>query len=185
MSDYAEFLERKAQEGSFTGFAPTFIPDFLFPFQAHCTDWAIRKGKGALFEDCGLGKSVQQLVWAQNVVEHTNRPVLVMTPLAVAQQTIREAAKFGIEAKRSRGEVGAAGIYVTNYEQLHHFDPADFAGAVLDESSILKNFDGVRREQITEFLRTLPYRLLHRDGRAQRLRRAWHVERGNRQPRAR
>ncbi len=161
MSDYAEFLSRKAQYGSHGGFDPIYMPNYLFEFQQHCVDWAVRKGKAALFEDCGLGKSIQQLVWAQNIVEKTNRPVLIMTPLAVARQTVQEAEKFGLEAIRSKGEkAGKATILVTNYEQLHHFEPADFAGVVCDESSILKSFDGTRRAQITEFARTLPYRLL-------------------------
>lgn len=101
-----------------------------------------------------------QLVWAENVVRKTNRNVLVLTPLAVSSQTIREAAKFGIEAHRPHGPRERTGITVTNYERLHHFDPNDFAGVVLDESSILKSFEGVTRAAITEFMRTVPYRLL-------------------------
>jgi hypothetical protein len=136
------------------------MPDFLFDFQQSLVDWALRKGKGALFEDCGLGKTPQQLVWAENVVRHTNKPVLILTPLAVSQQTIAEAAKFDIEAHRSHtGEVHA-GINVTNYERLHYFNPADFAGVVCDESSILKSFNGTRRGEITDFMRKMPYRLL-------------------------
>lgn len=157
--NYAAFLERKAQSASFSGFEPLFMPDYLFGFQKSLTDWAIRKGRSAILADCGLGKSVIQLVWAENVVMKTNRPVLILTPLAVSHQTVAEAAKFGIEAKRSRGVVHS-GINITNYEQLHHFDPSDFAGCVCDESGILKSFDGTRRKEITEFMRKLPYRLL-------------------------
>lgn len=160
MSEYAEFLSRKAQLGGDHGFDPVWMPDFLFLFQASLVEWATRKGRGALFADCGLGKTPMQLVWAENVVRHTARPVLILTPLAVAQQTIREGEKFGIEAARShQGEIRAR-IVVANYERLHHFDPADFAGVVCDESSILKNFDGRRKAEVTEFMRRLPYRLL-------------------------
>lgn len=159
--DYATFLDRKAQEGSMAGFDPLWMPDFLFDFQQQLVDWALRKGKAAIFADCGTGKSPMQLVWAENVVRKTNRPVLVLTPLAVAQQTVREASKFGIDAVRSAGEIKpGARILVTNYEKLHHFDADQFSGLVCDESSILKGFDGVRRKQITEFMRRLPYRLL-------------------------
>ena len=158
---YQEFLASKAQHGASAGFEPTFMPDSLFPFQQHLVEWAVRMGRCALFEDCGLGKTIQQLVWAQNVVEHTNRPVVVLTPLAVAAQTVREAAKFGIDAVRtSDGRLSGKRIHVINYERLHYLDPSDFGGAVCDESSILKNFSGVRKAEITEFLRRLPYRLL-------------------------
>ncbi len=115
-----------------------------------------------MFADCGLGKTLMQLVYAENVVRHTNRPVLVLTPLAVAAQTVAEAAKFGVDAVRSNtGHVPAgARVVVTNYEKLHHFRPDDFEGVVCDESGILKNFDGKRKAAVTEFLRTRRYRLL-------------------------
>ncbi len=158
---YQEFLDQKAQDDRFSGFEPLWIPDFLFDFQRALVRWAIQKGKAAIFADCGLGKTPMQLVWAENVVRKTNRPVLILTPLAVAQQTTREAAKFDIDCQRSTGEVApGARIVVSNYEKLHHFQPGDFAGIVCDESSILKSFDGKRRAQVTEFMRTLPYRLL-------------------------
>lgn len=158
---YAEFLEQKAQHGAFSGFEPVELPSFLFDFQRDLLTWAIRKGKAAIFADCGLGKTPMQLVWADNIVRHTGQPVLIATPLAVGHQTIREAEKFGIEAHRSQdGSVNGGGIVVTNYERVHLFDPDDFAGMVCDESSILKNFDGVRRAVVTEFMRRLPYRLL-------------------------
>lgn len=156
---YEEFIDRKTQLGQNAGFEPTWMPDFLFGFQKEMVRWSILKGRGALFEDCGMGKTPQELVWAQNVVEHTNKPVLVLTPLAVSFQTVQEAEKFGIEATRSDGEV-KPGINITNYERLHHFNPHDFAGVVCDESSILKNFDGKYKKEITEFMRKLPYRLL-------------------------
>jgi hypothetical protein len=157
--DYAAFLERKTQLGGDHGFAPLWMPDFLFDFQQSLLDWSIRKGRDAIFADCGLGKTPMQLVWAENVVRHTNKPVLILTPLAVSLQTMQEAEKFGIGCNRSSGEV-KTGINVTNYEKLHHFNWQDFSGCVCDESSILKSFDGVRRGEITEFMRKLPYRLL-------------------------
>src|SRR5579872_1099201 len=160
MSDYQAFLASKAQMGERDGFRPIFLPSSLKDFQGHLTEWAIEIGRGALIEDCGLGKTLQQLVWAENVVRHTNRPVLVMTPLAVTYQTLREAAKFDLEANISLDGKIRAGINICNYERLHYFDPGEFAGAVCDESSILKSFDGQRRSQITEFMRKMRYRLL-------------------------
>lgn len=160
MTDYLDFLARKAQADSDAGFAPIALPDCLFDFQKHLVEWAIRKGRCALFEDCGLGKTVQHLAWADNVVRHTNGRVLVLTPLAVAQQTAREAEKFGIEARAALDGKARAGINIVNYERLHYFDAADFVGVVCDESACLKNFDGVRRQAITDFMRKMRYRLL-------------------------
>lgn len=157
---YAEFVASKLQLESQGGFEPLWMPEFLFDFQRDLVAWALRKGRSALFEDCGLGKTPQQLVWAENVVRRANRPVLVLTPLAVASQTVREGDKFGIEVYRSHSGEIRPGVNVTNYERLHHFSPHDFAGVVCDESSILKSFDGTTRKAITEFLRTVPYRLL-------------------------
>jgi len=159
MDSYETFLAAKAQFGSARGFEPIFLPDFLFDFQRALVEWSVRKGRSALFADCGLGKTPMLLVWAENVVRHTNRPVLVLTPLAVGYQALNEAEKFGIEAARTSGQV-YPGINITNYERLHHFDPDDFAGVVCDESSILKSFDGARKAQITEFMRRVEYRLL-------------------------
>lgn len=158
--DYHRFLFRKVHEGADRGFEPTFMPSQLFDFQQSMVDYAVGKGRVALFEDCGLGKTVQFLTWAQNVVERTNRPVLVLTPLAVAGQTTREALKFGIEASRSSNGSLPSKIVVTNYERLANFNPADFAGVVCDESSILKSFDGMRKAEITDFMRKVQYRLL-------------------------
>jgi hypothetical protein len=160
-TNYQDFLTRKSQLGGEHGFAPTWMPDFLFDFQRHLVEWAVRLGRAAIFADCGMGKTPMQLVWAENVVRKTNGRVLILTPLAVSYQTVREAERFGIDAERSNGTTKtSARIVVTNYERLHHFDPADFAGVVCDESSILKNFDGKTKAAVTEFLRTLPYRLL-------------------------
>jgi hypothetical protein len=157
---YAAFLARRSQLNEASGFDPVWLPDSLFPFQRHLADWAIRMGRAALFEDCGTGKTLQQLVWAENVRRHTGKPVLVITPLAVSFQTQAEGAKFGIEVAPSRDGQTPAGVTVTNYERLENFDPSRFGGVVCDESSAIKAFDGKRRAIVTEFLRTVPYRLL-------------------------
>lgn len=160
MNDYDHFLKTKMDYGSATGFEPLWMPDFLFDFQRHLTDWAIRKGRAAIFADCGMGKTPMQLVWAQNIIKKTNRPVLILTPLAVSGQTLEEAEKFETEAHRADPSKNPTSIQVTNYEQLHKYDVARYAGIVCDESSILKNFRGQRKAEITEFMRTIPYRLL-------------------------
>jgi hypothetical protein len=157
---YAAFIHGKAQECDMHGFEPTFMPSCAMPFQSALIDWATRKGRGAVFADCGLGKTLVQLVYGQNVVRHTNGRVLILAPIAVSAQTVREGEKFGIEVKRSRDGKPAGDITVTNYERLHLFDPDDFTGCVCDESSILKNFAGEYKKQITEFMRRMSYRLL-------------------------
>lgn len=158
--NYSDFIDRKSQSGARDGFEPIWMPDFLFDFQRALVDWSLRKGKSAIFADCGLGKTPMQLVWAENVVRKTNKPVLILTPLAVGPQTLGEAAKFDIEAHRSReGEVNP-GINITNYERLHYFRPDDFGGVVCDESSILKHFTGVTQKEVTRFMAKVPYRLL-------------------------
>lgn len=160
MTGYAEFLVRKSQAGDGVGFEPTWLPDYLFPFQRVLVDWAIRQGRGALFADCGMGKSPMELVWAQNVHLHTGKPVLLVTPLAVGFQMKAEAEKFGVEAAISRHGKVAGPVTITNYERLEKFNPDDYGGVVCDESSAIKSFDGVRRALVTEFLRRMPYRLL-------------------------
>lgn len=157
---YSNFLDRKAQLGGNHGFSPNYMPAFLFDFQAALVEWAVLKGRGAIFADCGLGKTAMEFVWAENVVRHTGSRVLIATPLAVAIQMQREAEKFGIRVHLSRDGQLADGINITNYEQLHLFNPSDFAGMVCDESSILKSFDGVRKSEITNFMRKMRYRLL-------------------------
>ena len=157
---YEQFLFKKTQLGGDYGFEPLSIPDYLFDFQQALISWSLQKGRSATFADCGLGKTIMELVWADNVVRKTNRRVLLLTPLAVAYQTQDEAEKFGIEAFHSRRGELHDGINITNYERLHYFDSKDFAGVVCDESSILKSFDGERKTDITEFMRKLPYRLL-------------------------
>lgn len=161
VTDYSTFLNRKLHEGAMHGFSPTWMPDGAFPFQCAIAEWAIRKGRAAVFADCGMGKTLIQLAFAENVARKTDGRVLVLTPLAVAFQTVREGEKFGIEvAHRREGLKTGDRIVVTNYERLHYFNPDDFAGVVCDESSILKGFDGVTRLKITDFMRKRPYRLL-------------------------
>lgn len=157
---YDDFIAAKAQSEGDGGFTPLWMPDFLFDFQASLVEWAIRKGRAAMLADCGLGKTPMQLVWAENVVRKTNGAVLILTPLAVSSQTLNEATKFGVGAKRAAPGAIGAGIHVTNYERLHHLDARDFAGVVCDESSILKSFEGTTRQAVTDFLRKVPYRLL-------------------------
>lgn len=158
--DYHEFIERRAQLANMGGFEPVNLPDHLFDFQHLITDWAVRRGRAAIFADCGMGKTPMSLAWADQVHRHTGRPVLFLTPLAVGQQIITESEKFGHEAARSRDGQITAPIVVTNYEMLGKFDPSDFAGVVCDESSILKSFDGATKMAVTEFMRRINYRLL-------------------------
>lgn len=161
MSDtYADFLARKAQNPNGDGFEPLWTPDWLYPFQSDLVRWAQTEGRAALFADCGLGKTPMQLVWAENVRRRTGRPVLIVTPLAVAQQTAAEAAKFGLDAAVSRDGTLPAGLVITNYERLEKFAPHAFGGVVCDESSAIKAFDGQRRALVTEFLRGHRFRLL-------------------------
>jgi len=159
--DYQDFLYNKINIGSDKGFKPLYIPNCLFDFQKSLVDWATWKGRGAIFADCGLGKTLMQLVWAENIVRKTNKKVLILTPIAVAYQTIREAEKFGIsECEHSRSGKHTHNIVITNYEKLHLFNPNEFSGCVCDESSILKNFDGAYKQSITQFMKKIPYRLL-------------------------
>jgi hypothetical protein len=158
---YQEFLARKAQLADAGGFEPLTLPEHLFPFQRDLVDWAVRQGRGALFADCGMGKTPMELAWAQNVHAHTGKPVLLLTPLAVGFQVVKEAEKFHVDAALSRnGRPADAVVTVTNYEQLEKFEPSDFGGVICDESSAIKSFDGVRRALVTEFMRRMPYRLL-------------------------
>lgn len=160
MSGYAEFLATRAFTAPETGI-PATVPlnPALYGFQEEITRWALRKGRAAIFADCGLGKTLMQLAWADAIAKHTNRPTLILTPLAVAPQTVREGRHFGIEAERiSYGT--APHIGVTNYQKLHHFDPSEWGAIVLDESSILKSFNGATRKTITVFMHRIPYRLL-------------------------
>lgn len=158
--NYQDFIEEKSQLGGNSGFKPIYLTDFLFDFQVALLEWSILKGKSAVFADCGLGKTPMQLIWAENVVRKTNGRVLIIAPLAVSMQTVKEAEKFSIECARNNIGKPQKNITLTNYEQLHHFDPNDFDGVACDESSILKNFKGVRKSEVTAFMRKVKYRSL-------------------------
>jgi len=157
---YQDFLARKAQLVNAGGFKPADLPGHLFDFQRATVEWAVRQGRGAIFADCGMGKTPMELAWADQVYRHTGKPVLMLTPLAVGFQAVHESVKFGHDAALSRTGKVAAPITITNYEQLGKFDSTEFGGVVCDESSILKSFDGVTKAQVTEFMRRVPYRLL-------------------------
>lgn len=157
---YAEFLQSKAQLDDDGGFEPLVMPEHLFDYQKLLVEWSLRKGRGAIFADCGMGKTPMELAWAENVFRHTGKPVLLLTPLAVGFQIVTEAEKFGHEAALSRDGMITSPIVVTNYEQLGRFDWRDFGGVVCDESSAIKSFDGTRRAEVTEFMRRIQYRLL-------------------------
>jgi hypothetical protein len=133
----------------------------MFPHQSHATEFALRKGRAALFLDTGLGKSLCALEWGRVVVEETNKPVLMLAPLAVAQQHAREAERFGIDAQviRSGDEMGGKRIYVTNYDRLDKFDPSRFGGIILDESSILKSFTGKTTRRLIDAFADTRFRL--------------------------
>jgi len=154
--EYSEFLERKRIIDPPAGLATVpALSSSLFDWQRDIVAWGLRRGRAAIFADCGLGKTFMQLEWAR----HVPGRVLILTPLAVAEQTVREGQKFGIECRHSRHDDPAARILVTNYEMLEHFNPALFTGIVLDESSILKAYDGKTRNQIIEAFAQTPFRL--------------------------
>lgn len=157
--NYENFIHQKSQIGGNSGFEPVWMPDFLFDFQKSLLEWSVKKGKSAIFADCGLGKTPIQLCFAENVVRKTNKNALIIAPLAVSAQTIREGEKFGIGVKKSRDGKPNGKITVTNYEQLEKFNRHDFECVICDESSAIKNFDGERKAIVTEFLRETPYRL--------------------------
>jgi hypothetical protein len=159
-NDYKSFIEGKTKLAATSGFEPCFMPEQAFGFQRELIEWSVRKGRAALFADCGMGKTLMQLAWAQNVATHTSGRVLILTPLAVSHQTVEEAGKFGIEASRSNYGELTSQIVVTNYERLHHFSADDFEGVVCDESSILKNYAGATRAAITAFAQGVKFRLL-------------------------
>jgi len=159
MNKYREFIKSKEHLQSNSGFVNKMDMPMLFDFQKHIVNWNLLKGKSATFADCGLGKTPMQLYWSQSVIEKTGGNILILTPLAVAEQTVKEGIKFGIKATKSTGKV-YKGITVTNYEKLHLFNASDFIGVVCDESSILKNYAGKTRQTITNFLQPIPYRLL-------------------------
>jgi len=155
-ADYGQFLKTKGTaHGEYgLGIVPA-LNDGMFPFQRDITAWALRKGRAAVFADCGLGKTVMQLEWAR----HVPGKVLILAPLAVAPQTVREGEKFGVAVAYNRKGCADQAITVTNYEMLDRFDASEFTGVVLDESSILKSYDGKMRTAITERFATTPFKL--------------------------
>lgn len=159
--EYIEFLQKKKHSIGEFGFEPTYIPDIAFDFQKHIIEKAVKKGRMAVFADTGLGKTLIQLSIANNIVLKTNKKVLILTPLAVAFQFILEAEKLGIDdIEYSKDGKHSKKIVICNYERLHYFDSNDFEGVILDESSILKNFDGKIKEQVTAFVKKIPFRFL-------------------------
>lgn len=158
--EYSEFLQAKQIIDMPTGFECRNINPRLFPFQKDIVRWALRRGRAAIFADCGLGKTPMQLEWAHQVNKKTNLPVLILAPLAVAEQTVQEGHKFRIRTNICESQEDIVnGINITNYEKLHKFDTREFAGVVLDESSILKNFNGEIRNQIIDTFAKISYRL--------------------------
>jgi len=161
MEDYLKFIENKKHLIGNFGFEPNYTPEIAFDFQKFIIEKAVRKGRMAVFADTGLGKTLIQLSIAKNIIQHTNKRVLILTPLAVAFQFILEAEKLGIDdIEYSKDGKFTKKIVICNYERLHYFNENDFIGVILDESSILKNFDGKIKGQVTSFIKKIPYRFL-------------------------
>ena len=158
---YQEFIQSKRHLLGEFGFEPNYFPNIAFDFQNHIIEKAIKKGRMAIFADTGLGKTLIQLAIAKNIIQHTNKKVLILTPLAVAFQFILEADKLGIDdIEYSKDGKYTKKIVICNYERLHYFNSQDFEGVILDESSILKNFDGKIKNQVNSFVKKIPYRYL-------------------------
>jgi hypothetical protein len=159
--DYKDFILSKRHSSIDYGIKQTVTLDSMFDFQNHVTEYAIRKGRCAIFLDTGLGKTIIELLIAANYVKETNKPVLIITPLAVAGQHLNESEKFGIDdVEHTKDGKFKKKIILCNYERLHYLNFSDFDCVILDESSILKNFDGAIKQQITNFLRKVKYRFL-------------------------
>lgn len=159
--EYADFIKSKKHSSGNFGFKSNFIPDMAFDFQCHIIEKAVEKGRVGIFADTGLGKTLIQISIAENIIRHTNNNVLILTPLAVAFQFIEEAENIGVyDICHSKDGTFNKKIVVSNYERLHYFDPNDFVCVILDESSILKNFNGKIRDQIVAFIKKVPYRFL-------------------------
>lgn len=159
---YIKFIQSKRINVDAVGFEPYEMTAPLFPFQRFNVEWAVRQGRCALFLDTGLGKTPQQLEWAHQVSRHTGGRVIILTPLAVAQQTVREAVKFGIPGAayvREPGDIGDTRIVVTNYERFQKFDASQFVGVVLDEAGILKSYAGATRNALQAMFARTPYKL--------------------------
>ena len=161
MTSYADFLQSKRHSTSSFGFDPVWMPDSAFDFQEHIITKAIRKGRIGMFADTGLGKTLMQIVIAENIIRKTNKRVLILTPLAVAFQFIDEAHRIEVDdIDHSKDGTLSKKITVCNYERLHLLNPDDFVCVMLDESSILKNFAGKTRDAIVAFIKRVPYRFL-------------------------
>lgn len=158
---YQQFLARKAMVDPSTGLVGEFsLPEVMFPFQRDITSWALRRGRAAMFEGTGLGKSLQELCWADAVHRETGKNILHLAPLAVSAQMVREADKFGLVARQVRTQADVlAGTNITNYQKVEHFDFSQFGGVILDESSILKSHDGHYRTALIEACAQIPFRL--------------------------
>lgn len=162
ISEYNEFLHKKRHSVQDHGIKPLWIPDTMFDFQAHITDLSMRRGRFANFLDTGLGKTFIELVIAANYMQHTNKPVLIVCPLAVAFQSLKDAEKFGIDdIEYSKDGRYTKKIVICNYDRIHYFSPDDFYTVILDESSILKNDKGKTREAVTVFMKKVKYRFLN------------------------
>lgn len=161
MKSYAEFLKGKGHKVTDVGFESKEVNPLLFDWQTDVVHWALRKGRAAIFSNCGTGKTPMLLQWADEIHKHTGKPILVLCPLAVAQQTKREGEKFGISAKVCRTQEDCCeGINVTNYEMMEHFESGSFwGGVVLDESSILKHKDSKTRNALQEKFKETPFKL--------------------------
>lgn len=162
MQSYSDFLESKKITPIISGFDidANSLNENLFDFQRVIVKWALKRGRAAIFADTGLGKTLMQTSWANEVVNHTNGNVIIFAPLCVAQQTVREGEKFGISINYCRTPDGIKdGINISNYEMLENFDLSEFAGVVLDESSIIKNRDGKTRNAMIQACQQVPYRL--------------------------
>lgn len=158
---YAELVASKRHSVGNFGITPKWHPEGMFDYQKYVLDYAVKKGRCAVFLDTGLGKTLIELSIAQNYVRATNRPALIITPLAVAFQFIRESQKFGIDdVEYSKDGKFSKKIVICNYERLEHFKSEDFECVILDESSILKNFEGSIKGQVTRFLKRVKYRYL-------------------------
>ena len=161
MKNYQEFIEEKSLKVNPCGIDCDVLPDFLFDYQKAIVKWSLKKGRSAVFAGTGLGKTLIELSWSSHIYKKTNKNVLILAPLAVAEQIKEEALKFGIDDVnhvKSQDEV-KSGITVTNYEKLHKFDLSFFDAVVLDESSILKNFNGKTRDLIIDSFKEYSYRL--------------------------
>lgn len=160
--EYQEFLASKRIVAPSHGFSidPATLPAAAFAWQARIVIWACQRGCAALLSECGTGKTLMQVAWADQVCRHTGGNVLILAPLAVAQQTVHEAAKFGIHVTRCKSQADVQpGINVTNYDRLRDFDAASFVGVVLDESGILKAYSGAAKKALVEAFHATPYRL--------------------------